>query len=201
MFVSDIRDDWIPALVDAAHEEVRCLMRFSRGRLTVDRGAAKGAWVDRDVGFPCRSPWMRHRPFGAWVLQHVNTKHVAVVGCPPDAYPALCFAEDGADSVWADCESSAESRRGGAESSPASSSSVRFGHPPPQLVDVVLAWDPPNEDINLHPDGIALVIGNIGFLRSLGMPAAVLAGGEIGIATHNSRIINDAVANFGFVKI
>lgn len=195
VFVSEIRDDWIPALVDAAHEEVRYLMRFSRGRLTVDRSAAKGAWVDRDVGFPCRSPWMRHRPFAAWVLQHVDTKHVAVVGCPPDAYPALCFAEDGADSVWADCASS--------PSTPASSSPVRTGYPPPHLVDIVLAWDPPNdEDINLHPDGIVLVHGtNIGFLRSLDMPAAVLVGGDIGIATHTSRIINDVVAHFGFVKI
>jgi hypothetical protein len=193
VFVSEIRDAWIPALVAAAHDEVRCLMRFSRGRLVVDRGAAKGAWVDRAVGYPCRSPWMRHRPFAAWVLRQVETKHVAVVGNPPDAYAALCFAEDGADSVWTDTPES---------TLPAHESTVpvRTGSPQPHVVDVVLVWDPPTADIDLHPDGVAIVRGNIDFLRGLDMPAAF--GGEgVGIATHTSRIINDAIAEFGFVKI
>jgi hypothetical protein len=223
VFVSDIREDWIPTLVAAAHEDVRCLMRFSKGRLTIDRGAAKGAWVDRDVGYPARSSWMRHRLFAAWVLKHVETKHVAVVGNPPDEYAALCFAEDGADSVWTD--TTHESRVSPSQRHRVSTSQrrrvlprqsrvsprqsrvpVRTGPPPPQVVDVVLAWDPPSGDIDLHPDGIALVHGtaegNLPFLRSLGMPVAVLVGGPgIGIATHNSRVINAAIADFGFVKI
>lgn len=197
VFVSEIRDAWIPALVAAAHDEVRCLMRFSRGRLVVDRGAAKGAWVDRAVGYPARSPWMRHRPFAAWVLRQVSTKHVAVVGNPPDAYAALCFAEDGADSVWTDTSTPAST-----PATPVHATPVRTGSPQPHVVDVVLVWDPPTADIDLHPDGVAIVRGNIDFLRGLDMPAAVLLGGEgIGIATHTSRIINDAIAEFGFVKI
>ena len=85
---------------------------------------------------------------------------------------------------------------------PVHATPVRTGSPQPHVVDVVLVWDPPTADIDLHPDGVAIVRGNIDFLRGLDMPAAVLLGGEgIGIATHTSRIINDAIAEFGFVKI
>jgi hypothetical protein len=200
VFVSEIHEPWIPALVAAAHEDVRCLMRFSKGTLTIDRGAARGAWVDRDVGYPARSPWMRHRLFAAWVLRQLQTKRVAVVGNPPDEYAALCFAEDGADSVWTDAT------HGHGRVSPGQRIAVRTGPPPPEVADLVLAWDPPNGDIDLHPDGVALVHGtaegNLPFLRSLGMPVAVLIGGAgLGIATHDSRVINAAIADFGFVRI
>jgi hypothetical protein len=198
---------WVPALVAAAHPAARPLIRVAGRVLTVDRARADGAWVD-DLGFAVASPWMSQRPVGHWLAQSVEAGHwLAVLGCPPDAYPALCLALDAGPGVgvWADCAEHPAADRARAQM--AEGARLEFGGQPPPDVAVVLLWDAPDASLDVSGDCAILVHGTAGAgqrrvfdsLRAAGVPCAELRVREgLGFATRDARLFERLTGVFKF---
>lgn len=198
---------WVPRLVEAAHAAARPLIRIQGDVLTLDRGLDSCAWVD-GVGYAVGSPWMSQRPVGHWLAQSVQPGHwIAIIGCPPDAYPALAFALDAAPGVgvWADCEEP-EAHADRARGQLAEGARLEFGgQQPPGDVAVVLLWDAPDASLDVSGDCAILVHGTAApaqrrvFDSLRGVPRAELRVREgLGFATRDARLFERVTGVFKF---
>ena len=212
---------WVPRLLMAAHPAARPLIRVSGRLVTVDRARAKGAWVDA-LGYAVASPWMSQRPVGHWLAQSVEPGHwILVLGCPPDAYPALCFALDAGPGVgvWADCAEPPADCAGSpadrARAQMAEGARLEFGvshassvasHAVPGPVAVVLLWDVPEQHVDVAGDCAVLVHGIAGAeQRGVfdGLPrdmsrAELRVRDGLGFATRDARLFARLCETFKF---